>query len=233
MNHDVIRTFGIDYIFFDLIFLAVFHVLMFRYRKTIPLVAFWLGGLAIMIIDWGFWLQVFSIRELTLPESFLSSWPQYWRVFTFMFWFSFSYGLMFSWMFLMFERRKEGLWWTLLLWGGWILVGLLSQWIPFKDAEFVTLRHMGDSRLTQSLIVVAGYLLLFVLRYPLKTILYLFMIGFLCHFMMESSLWIAGIRPGSMDVMLINSLVESNMGVPILWILYDKVLMKRKRPITN
>jgi hypothetical protein len=227
MSHDVIRNFGIDYIFFDLVFLVIFHVLLIRYKKIIPLIAFWLGGLAIFCIDWGFWLQVFNIRELNLPAAFIPGLPQYWRVFVFMFWFSFSYGLMFSWMFLMFEYRKQGVWWTLLLWGGWLLVGLLSQYIPLWDDPVMTMRHMGGSRLIQAIIVAVGYILLFVLRYDWKKILYLFMVGFLCHFMMESSLWISGIRPGSFFVMMVNSLLESNMGVPVLFILYDKVLKKR------
>jgi hypothetical protein len=233
MTHDVIRTFGIDYIFFDLLFLAIFHFLLIRKKKFIPLIAFWLGGLAIMIIDWGFWLQVFHIRKLSLPEVFLPMLPEYWRVTVFMFWFSFSYGLMFSWMFLMFEEGKQRVFWTALLWGGWLTVALLSQNIPLWDDTFTTLRMMGGSRITQIIIVVAGYILLFILKYNWKKILYLFMVGVLCHFMMESSLWISGIRSGSFAVLFVNSLIESNMGVPILFILYDKVLKKRKTQAVN
>ena len=181
-----------------------------------------------MMIDWGFWLQVFHIRQLSLPDAFLPTFPQWWRTFIFMFWFSFSYGLMFSWMFLMFERKKEGLWWTLLLWGGWILIGMLSQHLPIMDDVFVTNRHMGGALIFQATVVLAGFVLLFILRYSWKTVLYLFMVGFLCHFMMESALWITGIRPGSLSIMLINSLVESNMGVPLLFILYDKVIRKKR-----
>jgi hypothetical protein len=231
MTHNVIRTFGIDYIFFDLVFLFVFHFLMIRNRKIIPLVAFWLGGLAIFIIDWGFWMQVSGIRKLELPPSFLPFLPEYWRVFTFMFWFSFSYGLMFSWMFLMFEPKGRRIFWTVLLWGGWLTVAFLSQYIHLNDGTIQTLRMMGGSRITQIIIAAGGFILLFILRYNWKMILYLFCIGFMTHFMMESSLWLSGIRPGNLSVLLINSLIESNMGVPILYVLYDKVLKRRKMVI--
>jgi hypothetical protein len=93
----------------------------------------------------------------------------------------------------------------------------------------MTTRHMGGALLFQAGIVVAGYALLFILKYNWKIVLYLFMVGFLCHFMMESALWISGIRPGSLSIMLINSLVESNMGVPLLFIFYDRGLKKGKK----
>lgn len=226
--HDVIRTFGIDYIFVDLVFLFVFHFFLIRRKKYIPLIAFWLGGLAIFIIDWGFWLQVTNMRELRLPDAFLPMLAKYWRTFTFMFWFSFSYGLMFSWMFLMFEQKGQRIFWTVLLWGGWLSVAFLSQHIPLFDDSFTTIRHMGGSRIIQIILAAAGYILLFILRYDWRKIFYLFMVGFLTHFMMESSLWISGIRSGQLSVMFINSLIESNMGVPILFILYDKILVKKK-----
>ena len=85
---------------------------------------------------------------------------------------------------------------------------------------------MKSSRVKQIIIVALGYGALFLLRYGLKKILFLFLVGCGIHFMMEFSLWASGIRPSSLDLLLVNTLVESNMGVPVLYIFWDKVLTR-------
>jgi hypothetical protein len=224
----VIRVFGIDYIYLDLVFLAVFTVLLAVNKKKIPLLAFILGGVVIFIIDWLFWMQVFKIRTLSLPPEFLSFLPQYWAETLFMFWFSMSYGLMFAWMFLMFDKKNNRFAWTALLFGGWLSIAFLSQFLQINDNLIETVRLMKSSRIKQIIIVALGYGALFLLKYRLKKILYLFLVGCGIHFMMEFSLWISGIRPSSLDLLLVNTLVESNMGVPVLYIFWDKVLSKPK-----
>jgi hypothetical protein len=170
VTHEVIRIFGTDYIYFDLVFLTIFTALLAVNKKRIPLLAFILGGLIIFIIDWVFWMQIFKIRTFSLPPGFLSFLPEYWAKTVFMFWFSMSYGLMFAWIFLMFDKQNKRAAWTALLFGG---CGI--------------------------------------------------------HFMMEFSLWVSGIRPSSLDLLLVNTLVESNMGVPLLYIFWDKTLTRSKR----
>jgi glucosamine 6-phosphate synthetase-like amidotransferase/phosphosugar isomerase protein len=44
--------------------------------------------------------------------------------------------------------------------------------------------------------------------------------------MMEFSLLISGIRPGSLPILLENSLIEFNMGIPFFYLLYDKLNSK-------
>jgi hypothetical protein len=46
--------------------------------------------------------------------------------------------------------------------------------------------------------------------------------------MMEFSLLVTGIKPGSFLILLENSLVEFNMGIPVLYLIYDKFLKKNK-----
>jgi hypothetical protein len=45
--------------------------------------------------------------------------------------------------------------------------------------------------------------------------------------MMEFSLLVSGIRPGSFLILIENSLIEFNMGVPFFYLLYDKYLQKK------
>ncbi len=219
MSYDVIRTFQADYILFDLIFLAIFIFLLIKYKKKIPLIAFFVGGLAInFVIDWGFWLHS-GTREVMLP-NFINT-------FVFFLWFSISYGVEYAYVFLMFEKKSNKIAWTLLVFGAWILIALLSQIIPLNDSTIVTVRHMSNLRFLRIVIVLIGYSLLFAFKYDWKKIIYLFFIGFLVHFMMEFSLLITGIRPGSLLILLENSLVEFNMGVPFFYLIYDKWLKKK------
>jgi len=51
MIYDVIRNFGIDYILFDLIFVALFLFILIKYKKRIPLLVFFY---------WGFGNKFFS-----------------------------------------------------------------------------------------------------------------------------------------------------------------------------
>ena len=217
--YDVIRTFGADYILFDLIFLIIFVLLLFRFKKKIPLLVFLVGGIGInLLMDWGIWLHT-GIREILLPLG--------WNVLLFFVWFSLSYGVEYAYVFLMFEKKSNKLGWTALVFGGWLAIAFLSQLIPLNDSLIVTTRHMFDLRILRILIVLAGYGLLLFLKYDWKKIAYLFFVGFLIHFMMEFSLFISGIRPDSFWILLENSLIEFNMGVPFFYLLYDKFLKKR------
>ena len=226
--YNVIRIFGADYILFDLIFLLTFISLLLKYRKKIPLWAFFVGGLGInFVMDWGIWLHT-GIREISGLSSSLA-------ILFFFLWFSLSlsYGVEYAYVFLMFEDspKMERLKWTLLVLGGWLLVAFLSQLIPLNDTLITTNRHMFDLRLVRIGIVLIGYSLLAFLGYNWKKITYLFFVGFLIHFMMEFSLLISGIRPQSFLILLENSLIEFNMGVPFFYLLYDKLLKKQRTEI--
>lgn len=219
--YDVIRSFDVDYIFFDLVFLAFFLGALIKYKKWIPLAAFFVGGLAInFVVDWGVWLHT-GIREVILPVQT----PE--MTLLFFLWFSLSYGIEYAYVFLMFEKKPQVLKWTLFVFGGWLLVALLSQWAGLHDASITTIRHMGDLRLLRVLIVALGYGLLFALGYRKQKIAFLFVIGFLIHAIMEVTLLVSGVRPEALIVLLENSLIEFNMGVPFFYLLYDKVLRKR------
>jgi hypothetical protein len=92
MVFDVIRTFGVDYIFFDLLFVALFLFLLIKFKKKVSLIAFFVGGVFInFFVDWGIWLHT-GMREITLPQNFLGM-PVFWSTLVFFLWFSLSYGV--------------------------------------------------------------------------------------------------------------------------------------------
>lgn len=219
--YDVIRNFGLDYIFFDLIFVAIFLFLLVIFKKKIPLLVFFLGGLGInFLVDWGIWLHT-GIREISLPSNFLGG------VFLFFIWFSLSYGVEYAYVFLMFEKKSPKIGWTAFVLFGWLSVAFLSQFFSINDSAITVVRHMGDLRFLRIILVLIGYSLLFIFKYDWKKITYLFFVGFAIHFMMEFSLLVSGIRPGSFLILLENSLIEFNMSIPFFYLLYDKILKKR------
>ena len=127
----------------------------------------------------------------------------------------------------MFEKKSNKLGWTAIVLGGWLSIAFLSQFLSINDSAITVIRHMSDLRFLRVILVLIGYSLLFLLKYDWKKITYLFFIGFLIHFMMEFSLLISGIRPGSFLILLENSLIEFNMGVPFFYLFYDKFLRRK------
>jgi len=138
----------------------------------------------------------------------------------------------FSYVAVMFSARnwKKMLFWTSLLFVGWFTIGFLSKFIHLDDRVIHISRDMAEAgnRWSQLALTLAGYLALIILKYtwkPFKNLTwlklgYLFLVGFLVHFAMEITLLSAGIRPlaeGSFGVLIFNSLIEFNMGIPPLF----------------
>jgi hypothetical protein len=100
---------------------------------------------------------------------------------------------------------------------------------------------MSSARWGQVGMAIGGYLVLVILKYtwePFKHLTwprlgFLFLIGFFVHFSMETTLLAAGIRPleGAFTVLLFNSFIEFNTGVPILY--FGWVLLKDRRISTG
>ena len=222
-NSQVARTFDMDFIYLDIAFCAVWILVLLRRKQTIPLCFGFLGALITFLADDILWLHIQHTRTLDVPFNHD----------LFLVYFSFTYGMIeFSYVTVMFQAKsmKAKALWTLFLYGGWLATALISQHVGIDDRTVQTARDMSHARIIQVAMVAAGYLLLLLLRYtwrPMKSLtfprmLYLFLIGILVHFGMEITLLASGIRPAEnyVGVLLFNSLLEFNMGVPILYILW-------------
>ena len=64
---------------------------------------------------------------------------------------------------------------------------------------------------------------------------YLFLIGILVHFGMEFTLHISGIRPieGSLSIILFDSLLEFNSGIPVLFLLNFIIDQRKNNKLTE
>ena len=234
MSSYVARTFDMDFMYLDIAFCAIWMLVLFRQKHTTALWFGLFGALVVFLADDVLWLRIQHTRFLDVPFN---------RD-LFLLYFSFTYGMIeFSYVTVMFGAKsmKTVVLWTLFLYVGWMATALISQHASIDDRTIDIGRDMSNARIVQVAMVAGGYLLLLVLKYiwrPMKSLtfrrmLYLFMIGVLVHFGMEITLLASGIRPAEdyVDVLLFNSLLEFNMGIPILYILWTGVrLMKESGP---
>ncbi|MFX1343792.1 MAG: hypothetical protein ACFFAI_01705 [Promethearchaeota archaeon] len=223
--HDVIRIFDFDYLIFDLVLFLIFISVLIVQKKKIPFIVGLLCGLLFLIIDGIIWWNT-GIREINPPNMKIAV----------DFMMDFSYGLLaFSWVMIMFERKnlKEIILWTAFLYGGWLIIASLSQVLPLNDTEIITIRHMKHLRIVEISTVIIGYSLLVILRYDYKKIFFIFWVGTMLSFMMESYLLFTGIRPSGFDLLLYDSLILTNQGIPYLYIIFDKIIPKIKERIID
>ena len=219
----VTRTLGVDFIYFDLLFLSFWIYFLIKKKYWIPIIWGLLGWLAYLIADYYIWYIVMKSRTYEGPinDTF------------FFLWFCFSAGFVqFSYVALMFEKRNfRELWlWTLIFYFGWTFVGVGSQLIPLDDRIIRVSRNMNadKQRLTFTLMTIGNVILAGILyllkKLRLEDVIYLFVIGTLVEFCLEFSLSVSGIRmeqgTWSPELMIVNTLIEFNMGIIIMYLLW-------------
>lgn len=222
----VTRIFDVDFILFDLIFVAIWISALYKKRFIKPLFFGIFGIIVNLLVDYGIWYNLQGIRSI-------EGLPLWMSPFAFFIYFSISYGMVeYSYVQVMFsidvmkeDGRRKAFYWSLFLFGGWLLFGLLSFIIPINDAEITVQRVMTGQRIFQVYAVLAEYSLLAILAYlgkfelTWKKIMYIFFVGFFVHFSMEVTLLLSGIRVLHVFDLIFNSIIEFNTGVPILYLL--------------
>ncbi|MFW9820046.1 MAG: hypothetical protein ACFFE5_10595 [Candidatus Thorarchaeota archaeon] len=228
----VTRTIGLDFIYFDLIFLSIW--IFFLIRKKYWLSISWgvCGWLIYIFTDYILWYLITQTRTYTGPIN----------PFIFFLWFCFSPGFVqFSYVFLMFEKRNrnELIFFTLLFYLGWIFVSTGSQLIPLDDRLIEVSRDMNiaNQRFNELIMVLinigVALVLYFKRKLRLEDILYIFLIGILVEFSLEFSLAISGIRQAqgvwSLELLIINTLLEFNLGIILMYLVWVPFKIRKYR----
>ena len=222
----VTRIFDIDFMLFDLIFVAIWILALYKRGFIKPLFFGIFGIIVNLLVDYGIWYNLQGIRTVEGLPSWMSP-------FAFFIYFSISYGMVeYSYVQVMFSidvmkenGRRKAFQWSLFLFGGWLFFGLLSFAIPINDAEITVQRVMTGQRIFQVYAVLAEYSLLAILAYlgkfelSWKKIMYIFFVGFFVHFSMEVTLLLSGVRVLHVFDLVFNSIIEFNTGAPILYLL--------------
>jgi hypothetical protein len=150
-------------------------------------------------------------------------------------WLSASYGFTnFAWIWLWLDRDRKLLDWSLLIPIAWITIAIFSKGIGDPTGVISIARTTKSYHAYMALILLVGYG--FALIHNLKRpdepridVLWLLAIGVLVQFAWEFALLISGIRPLGFMPLVVNSLLETNLGIPFIYF-FHRAVTKRFGP---
>jgi hypothetical protein len=221
VEYTVARTFSSLYIGLDIAWLLIYAGILLWFRKRIAVVVGLVMGVVYFAIDYGIYYQVLGTRHIEGADPF-------W----FLVWFSMSYGLTnFAWIWLLLDRDRHIVEWSLLPILGWVTVAQLSSNYGAGFSQISVSRGVGYHG-AMAAIMLVGYLYLILSKLRGKeqvNLLWLLAIGFGVQFAWESALLISGIRPPLLLPIVVNSLIETNSGIPIAYLVH-KAVTRRMSP---
>jgi hypothetical protein len=210
------RTMQSLYIWLDLVFLAAFIVLLLSGKRYQALIAGLVGGVIYFAVDYGIYYRALGTRVVHGADPF-------W----FLLWLSLSYGLTnFAWIWLWLDRDKRAVEWSVFIVTGWIWVALMSQILGYDNTPISIMRGTSDYHGIFALLLFLGYggLCVYNVRQgddaKRAPILWILAIGILVQLSWEAVLAISGIRNLSWATLIVNSLLETNMGLPYLYLIH-------------
>ena len=212
----VARELNILYIGLDIAFLLILLFVLLYTRKYMAIIVGLLAGVLYMIVDYGIFYQLLGTRQVVGADPF-------W----FLLWLSISYGFTnFVWIWLWLDQDGHRLEWSLLIIAGWLCTALLSsnlgEGLPVISIQRGTSSYHG----VMALILFIGYGILCLRnirgrdRAPIGQIL---AIGILVQGAWEFILLITGIRPTGIMPLLVNALLETNLGLPYMYWIHRAV----------
>ncbi len=220
MDIIVARDFNSLYILLDLIWVGILATLLIYLKRHLALISGLLAGLLYLIIDYGVFYRLLGTRMVEGADPF-------W----FLFWLSFSYGLTnFAWIWLLLNRDKMGVRWSILIISGYIAIAFISQTFGGNFHHISISRGTASYHRVMAIILVIGYLYLVIRNIRAGknasskvSLLRLMMIGVGVQFTWEFALLITGIRPPSITPLIVNSLLETNLGMPLIYLIHLSV----------
>ena len=209
------RSFNVLYIWIDTILLLAFVCILTRLRRWAALVVGLLGGVLYFIVDYGLFYVLLGTRTVIgmsiVPLEF---------------WLSFSYGITnMAWMWLWFDEPDNRWEWSIFFPTGWLTSALVSQGFGGAFHSVHIARHVSSYHGIMVVFALAGYAWLAIhnLRHPDErySIRSALTIGIGIQFTWEAVLMISGIRPLAWHPLVIDSLIETNLGAPFMLLIVN------------
>lgn len=207
------------YLFLDIGFLLILAGVLIYTRRYLALLFGLAGGLLYFLVDYGGFYLLLQTRVVEGADPF-------W----FLLWLSMSYGFTnFVWIWLWLDRDHHALEWSLLIVSGWFAVALLSQNFGEGFHEISISRGTGQYHGIMALILFVGYAMLCVYNLHVKekekraNLPWILAIGILVQFSWEFVLLVTGIRAQGLAPLIINSLLETNLGLPYIYLIHRAV----------
>lgn len=221
----VLREFSPLYIALDILFLLLFAGMLLWKKKYITVLVGLLAGILYMLVDYGVFHLLLHTRGISEGYS----------LFFVLLWMSMSYGFTnFAWIWLWISKDKQLFAWSffILLW--WFSCPFLAG--AFTPAGWTPVRiwrTTGAYHGAMAMILFVGYLglILYNLWQSVPSrrvnIPWLLAIGILVQFGWEACLLIGGVRSAGVGtvadklrVLLVNSLLETNLGMPYIYLIF-------------
>lgn len=215
------RSFTTLFIWLDCAWLAVLAAVLAWRKKHLAILVGLLGGVLYFAVDYGIFFLALRTREVAgagpLPV---------------LLWLSISYGFTnMAWAWLMLDRDGHGVEWSLLVVSGWLAVAFLGASFGARFPTISIRRGTGAYHGVMAFLLAAGYGALIVRnlagRRPRVSLVRLLAIGVGIQAAWELVLLLAGIRPASLAPFVVNSLLETNMGMPYLFLIHEAVGRRR------
>ena len=235
------RQFNTLYIILDCIFLAVLCGLLLYKKNYMTVVVGLIFGVVYMLVDFG-------IFHLLTHSRSIEGGSMFWTLL----WMSMSYGFTnFSWIWLWLKKDRNLLSYSFIILLWWFCCPLLAKTFGSSFPVITIQRTTGAYHGYMALILIIGYLGVVIWNLAHKRtqqvpLLWILAIGILVQFGWECGLLIGGIRsalieswPDKIETMVINSLLETNLGMPYIYAIYiayssrfKENLKRREDPIS-
>lgn len=220
MNIIASRDFNLAYIILDSLFLLLLVVLLCYKKRYLTVLWGLFGGILYFAVDYG-------IFHLLTGSRSIEGGSMFWVLL----WMSLSYGFTnFAWVWLCLDRDVYVKEWTILIFSWWIACPMLSEMFhsPAIHIQRTTGAYHGvmGGILFVSYLAVIIYNLMQMEKGLRVNILWLCTIGVAVQFGWEFALLVGGIRSSGVAIgeqlrtLIVNSLVETNLGMPLMYLLY-------------
>ncbi len=220
----VARELNTLYIILDILFLLFLGYLLLKHSKFNAFTFGLFGAIAYFFVDYGLFYLLLGTREVHNADPF-------W----FLLWLSASYGFTnFTWIWLWLSKDKRLLEWSLLIPISWLAIALLSQNFGANFSVINIARGTIGYHGIMALFLVVGYGIVIYKNLNANdsqriNILWLLAIGILVQFSWEFVLLISGIRPSMYMPIIVNSLLETNLGIPYIYFIHQFVTNRQDK----
>ncbi len=207
-------------IYFDIIFLVALGVMLFKTKRYLALIYGLIGGVLYFLVDYGIFYLIMDARVV---ESTNSLWGNY---AVFLFWLSMSYGFTnFVMIWLWFRKDEHLVEWVSFIIIAWITLGIAGKSMGgnFDTVTISRTTNQYHGFMALFLVVSYGIVIWKNMNSPKEkkiNIIWLLTIGVLVQFGWEFALKISGIRTGGLETLIVNSLIETNMGIPAMYAIF-------------
>ncbi|MBN1376443.1 MAG: hypothetical protein JXA01_09840 [Dehalococcoidia bacterium] len=215
------RTLNYLYIYIDIAWLLIFALILIYRKRYLALIFGVIGGVIYFAVDYGIFYVLLGTRIVTGAET---CW--------FLLWLSISYGFTnIAWIWLLLDRDDKSVEWSALIIIAWLAIALLSQNFGTYFPQVYIQRGTGTYHGAMAVILAVGYSYLIIRNLCVSkgkrvNILWLLVIGIGIQFSWEAVLLVTGIRPIGWMPLIIDSLIETNLGMPYLYLIHKAVSKK-------